>query len=258
MDFHRQIPFFTESKIEIYIYISAILALASGGSVATHTGPGSAGSPGAAAARTLGVKENTGMPGKDHAFGEYRGSGRVQSAPGEPSGWFPGGILPSVPAAGRNGALENLRSVISATTLPLAISALSAVAGTMGMVHPVLLTQMLVVACGAPCALQLLQHASHVLPAGNARNPTTSASELRQYPLFPWSDRGSPGEAAPLASARIPAGASPAGKAVRGTTGETYGHGGSWTTAKGHLCAPPLTGRKCHPFMYPPYSYPLH
>jgi hypothetical protein len=199
------------------------------------------------------------MPGKDHVFGEYRGSGRVQSAPGEPSGWFPGGILPSVPGAGRNDALENLRSIISATPLPLAISARSAVAGTMGMVQPVLLTQMLVVAFGAPCAVQLFQHASHVLPAGiSQRNPTTSASELRIYPLLPWSDRGSLEGAAPGASAPVSAGSSPADTAARGNTGEKYGHGGSRTTANGHLCAPPLTGRMYHPTMYPPYYSPLH
>ena len=198
------------------------------------------------------------MPGEDHARGEYRGSGRVQSAPGEPSGLFPGGIAPVVPEAGRNTSLENLRSIISAMTLPLAISARTAASGTMGMVHPVLLTQMLVVACGAPCAVQLFQHASHVLPAGIARNPTTSASEQQKYPLFPWSDRGSLRGAAPLASAPVPAGASPAGTAARGYTGENYGHGGSRTTANGNLCVPPLTGRTYHPTMYPPYSSPLH
>ena len=55
MNFHRQISFPSRIKIETYIYNNDVVACASGGSVATDTGPGPL-SPGAAAARTLGVK----------------------------------------------------------------------------------------------------------------------------------------------------------------------------------------------------------
>lgn len=197
------------------------------------------------------------MPGETRARGTNRGSTGVQSAPGEPLGWSSGAVSPDIPVAGRKSALENLRSVISAMYLPLAISALVA-AGTMGMVHPVLLTQMLVVACGASCAAQLRKHASHVLPAGiSKRNPTTSASEFREYPLFPWSDWGSLHGAAPAASAPLHAGASPAGVAVRVKTGELSGSGGSRTTAQGHLCANP-SPKNFNSLMYPPYISELH
>jgi hypothetical protein len=199
------------------------------------------------------------MPGEFRACGAYRGSRRVQSAPWEPDGWSPGAKLPLIPVAGRNGALENLRSIISATYLPLAISALIAAVGTMGMVHPVLLTQMLVVACGAPSAIQLLQHKSHVLPAGiSKRNSTTSASECTIFPPCPWSDWGSLHEAAPAVTVHASAGASPAEAAVRGKTGEIPGHGGSRTTAKGQLCAIPSPKRGFHPLIYPPYNSQLH
>ncbi len=200
------------------------------------------------------------MPGDDHARGEYRGSGRVQSAPGEPSGWFPGGIAPVVPEAGKNNALENLRSVISAMFLPLAISALIAGLGTMGMVHPVLLTQMLVVACGAPCIPELLKHASHVLPAGKSpkNSTTTSASELRIFPLFPWSERGLLRGAAPMAiTAPAPAGASPAGSAVPRKTGDIQCHGGSRTTAQGQFLPIPSPGMTMQS-IHPPYISELH
>jgi hypothetical protein len=189
------------------------------------------------------------MSGESRPRGAYRGSRRVRSAPGEPSGRSPGGIRPPIPVAGRKSALENLRSIISAMFLPLAISALVAGLGTMGMVHPVLLTQMLVVACGVPCAVQLRKHASHVLPAGiSPEIPTTSASELRNNPLFPWSDRGSLEGAASMArSTPVPAGASPAGGDVHRKTGEIRGHGGSRTTANG-----------IPPFNHPPYISELH
>jgi hypothetical protein len=184
------------------------------------------------------------MPGESRPRGAYRGSERVQCAPGEPSGQSPGGNDPTIPAAGRKGALENLRSVISAMFLPLAISALVAGTGTTGMVHPVLLTQMLVVACGAACCFEFLTHASHVLPAGISRpHPTTSASELRRYPLLPWSDRGSFRGAAPLAfTVPVSAGASPADRGLQKKTGEIRGHGGSRTTAQGTFCAIPSPG----------------
>jgi len=200
------------------------------------------------------------MPGESRPRGAYRGSERVQSAPGEPFGQSPGGIRPTIPVAGRKGALENLRSVISAMFLPLAISALIAGLGTMGMVHPVLLTQMLVVACGAPCALQLRKHASHVLPAGISpmNSTTTSASELRIYPLFPWSERGSLEGAAPMTfTAPVSAGASPADRGVRKKTGDIPGHGGSRTTAQGQFHAIPSWGRS-PPFIHPPYISELH
>lgn len=194
------------------------------------------------------------MPGEFRACGAYRGSRRVQSAPGEPGGWSPGAKLPLIPVAGRNAALENLRSIISATYLPLAISALIAAVGTMGMVHPVLLTQMLVVACGAPSAIQLLQHESHVLQAGiSKRIPTTSASECTIFPLCPWSDWGSLHGAAPAVTVHASAGASPAEAVVRGKTGEIPGHGGSRTTANGQLCAIPSPGRAIHSLNHPPY-----
>jgi len=213
---------------------------------------------GSAAARTLGVKENTGMMGESRPHGAYRGSERVQSAPGEPAGRSPGGIEPPILAAGRKGALENLRSVNSAMLRPPAISALAAGTGTMGMVHPVLLTQMLVVAPGAACALQFRKHASHVLPAGiSPTRTTTSASELRKYPLFPWSDRGSLEGAAPRACpAPVSAGASPADMAVREKTGEIPGNGGSRTTAQGIFCAIPLPGSLT--INHPPYISELH
>ena len=197
------------------------------------------------------------MPGDSRARGAYRGSRRVQSAPGEPLGWSPGAGEPPIPVAGRKSALENLRSDISATCLPLAISALIAASGTTGMVHPVLLTQMLVVACGAPCTVQLRRPAEHVLPAGiSERNseqiPTTSASESGRYPPFPWSDRGSLHGAAPGVSAPVSGGASSAGTG-RGETGELTCHGGSGTTANGQLCAIPSPGRRFHSLMSPPY-----
>ena len=199
------------------------------------------------------------MPGDSCARGANRGSRRVQSAPGEPLGWFRGVEQPLIPVAGRNSALENLRSIISAIYPSLALSALAAVVGTMGMVHPVLLTQMLVVACGAACGFKFLQHASHVLPAGILpHHPTTSASELRIYPLFPWSDRGSHRGAAPVAAAPVSAGASPADAAVRKNTGEITGHGGSRTTANVQLCAIPSPGRRSNPLIYPPYISKLH
>ena len=202
----------------------------------------------AAAARTLGVKENTGMSGRSCPDGAYRGSTRVQSAPGEPLGWCPGAGMPPVPAAGGNGALENLRSIISASKLPLAISALVAAVGTMGMVHPVLLTQMLVVACGVPPALQLLKNESRVLPACIFRKisgiPTTSASEYHEFPPFPWDDRGSSHGAAPAVTATGREGASPSGAGPAGTTGENSSRGGSRTTAKGQLCAVPRKGEE--------------
>ena len=199
------------------------------------------------------------MPGESRARGANRGSIRVQSAPGEPLGWPPNEVHPSVPVAGRNGALENLRSIISATYVPLAISALIAAVGTMGKVHPVLLTQMLVVACGAPGAFELLKEPHHVLPAGiSKRNPTTSASELRKYPLFPGSDRGSLPGAASAVSAPVSGGASPADTAVRGKTGEIAFRGGSRTTANGQLCAIPSPGRGFHPLIHPPYNSQLH
>jgi hypothetical protein len=199
------------------------------------------------------------MPGKFRVCGGYRGSGRVQSAPGEPAGWSSGAGQPLIPVAGRNNALENLRSIYSATYLPLAISARVADAGTMGMVHPVLLTQMLVVACGAPCVLQFRKPAGHVLPAGNPENfPTTSASESTIFPLYPWSDRGSLEGAAPAVNAPASRGASPPEAEVRLKTGEMTGHGGSGTTAYGHLCAIPSRGRKSHSLMYPPYISESH
>jgi hypothetical protein len=198
------------------------------------------------------------MSGESRPRGAYRGSERVQSAPGEPFGRSPGGIEPPIPVAGRKGALENLRSVNSAMFLPLAISTLAAGSIT-GMVHPVLLTQMLVVACGAACASQLRMHASHVLPAGiSPTRTTTSASELRIYPLFPWSERGSLEGAAPKAcAAPVSAGASPADMAVRSKTGEIPGHGGSRTTAQGIFCAIPSPGRTIS-LIHPPYISELH
>jgi hypothetical protein len=198
------------------------------------------------------------MPGDARARGANRGSRRVQSAPGEPLGWPPGARASPIPVAGRKSALENLRSDISATYQPPAISALIAAVGTMGMVHPVLLTQMLVVACGAHSAVQLRKHACHVLPAGiSKRNPTTSASEFRKYPLFPWSDRGSLRGAAPVVSVLEPEGASPPGAGARGKTGELSGHGGSRTTANGQLCAIPSPG-KILSILYPPYISESH
>jgi hypothetical protein len=180
------------------------------------------------------------MAGDSRARGANRGSRRVQSAPGEPLGWPSGAATHPIPEAGRNSALENLRSDITATFLPLAISALVAAVGTTGMVHPVLLTQMLVVACGAPCAIQLLRPAGHVLPAGNSRhNPTTSASELRRYPLFPGSDWGSLRGAAPAVFVRASKGASPRDALAQDKTGEILSRGGSRTTANGQLCAIP-------------------
>jgi len=198
------------------------------------------------------------MKGESRPRGAYRGSERVQSAPGEPSGHSPGGIDPTVPVAGGKGALENLRSVISALFLPLAISALVAGTGTMGMVHPVLLTQMLVVACGAACSLDFLKHARHVLPAGiSPSHSTTSASELRKYPLLPWSERGSLEGAAPMVfTAPVSAGASPADKGACRNTGEIHGHGGSRTTATGNFCAIPSPGRIS--MNHPPYISALH
>ena len=199
------------------------------------------------------------MPGESDAHGANRGSGRVQSAPGEPSGWAPGPEQPPFPVAGRISALENLRSDLSACVLPLAISALAAASGITGMVHPVLLTQMLVFACGAPCAAQLRMRAQHVLPAGiSDRIPTTSASELRRYPLDSRGDRGSPRDAASGSSAPEPAGASPAGTMVQGKTGEQSGPGGSRTTANGQLCAKTSWGRDLLPLMRPPYISELH
>ena len=199
------------------------------------------------------------MPGRSRVRGANRGSRRVQSAPGEPLGWSPGAKQPLIPVAGRNGALENLRSIISATYLPLAISALVAVVGTMGMVHPVLLTQMLVVACGAPCVVQLLNQASHVLPAGiSKRNSTTSASDCTIFPLFPWSDWGSLHGAAPAVTAPVSEGASPSEAVLRSKTGENSGHGGSRTTANGQLCAIPSPGSRSQSLIYPPYISQLH
>lgn len=199
------------------------------------------------------------MPGESRVCGGYRGSGRVQSAPGEPFGWSPGAGQPLIPVAGRNGALENLRSINSATYLPLAISARVAAAGTMGMVHPVLLTQMLVVACGAPCVLQLRKPASHVLPAGNPKKiPTTSASECTIFPPCPWSDWGSLHGAAPVVTVPASKGASPAEAVVRGKTGEIPGHGGSRTTANGQLCAIPSPGRAIDSLNHPPYISEFH
>ena len=198
------------------------------------------------------------MSGDSRARGAYRGSGRVQSAPGEPAGWSPGAKEPLIPGAGRKSALENLRSIISAKSLPLAISALVAAVGTMGMVHPVLLTQMLVVACGAPSAMQLLKPASHVLPAGKSRISTTSASECTLFPLYPWSDRGLLHGAAPAVTAPVPEGASPSGAVLRSKTGENPGHGGSRTTANGQLCAIPSPGSRSQSLMYPPYISQLH
>ena len=200
------------------------------------------------------------MPGEFRVCGAYRGSGRVQSAPGEPAGLSPGAVRPLIPVAGRNGALENLRSITSATYLPPAISALVAAVGTMGMVHPVLLTQMLVVACGAPSGLQKLRKpASHVLPAGNPKRiSTTSASECTIFPPIPWSDRGSLHGAAPAVTAPVSGGASPSRTAARGKTGERSGHGGSMTTANGHLCAILSPEKIFHPLMHPPYISELH
>jgi hypothetical protein len=193
------------------------------------------------------------------ARGANRGSGRVQSAPGEPSGWSPGAEQPLIPAAGRNGALENLRSIISATYLPLAISALVIAAGAMGMVHPVLLTQMLVVACGVPALMQLLRKDGHVLTGGKRKRiSTTSASEFHPIPLFPWGEWGSLHGAASPASAAVSAGASPADRAVAGKTGEKSGRGGSRTTANGQLCAIPSPGMKYHRLNHPPYISELH
>jgi hypothetical protein len=196
----------------------------------------------------------------ESARGANRGSGRVQSAPGEPSGWSPGAERPLIPAAGRNSALENLRSVISVTYLPLAISALVIAAGTMGMVHPVLLTQMLVVACGVPALMQLLRKDGHVLTGGIRRRiSTTSASEFHYpIPLFPWGEWGSLHGAAPSASAAVSAGASPADRAVAGKTGEKSGRGGSRTTANGQLCAIPSPGTNNSRLNHPPYISELH
>jgi len=197
------------------------------------------------------------MPGESRAHGANRGSRRVQSAPGEPLGWSRGATTPVNPGAGGNRAFENLRSIISATYPPLAISALVAAVGTMGMVHPVLLTQMLVVACGASCAVQLLGPGDHVLPAGiSGRNPTTSASEFHIYPLFPWGDRGSPRGAAPVTFASVSGGASPPDRAVE-QTGEITGRGGSRTTANGHILRVPSPGNILS-MMYPPCISELH
>jgi hypothetical protein len=199
------------------------------------------------------------MSGEFRARGAYRGSRRVQSAPGEPAGWSPGTEEPLILEAGRNSALENLRSIISATYLPLAISALVAAVGTMGKVHPVLLTQMLVVACGAPTAMQLLKRVSHVLPAGiSKRISTTSASEWKIYPLSPWSDWGSLHGAAPAVTAPVSVGASPTEAVLRSKTGENTGHGGSRTTAKGQLYVIPSPGSRSQFMMYPPYISQLH
>ena len=199
------------------------------------------------------------MSGNSRACGAYRGSRRVQSAPGEPAGWSPGAEEPLIPGAGRNSALENLRSIISANYLPLAISALVAAVGTMGMVHPVLLTQMLVVACGALSAMQLLKPASHVLPSGNSKRiSTTSASERTIFPLCPWSDWGSLHGAAPAVTASVSEGASPSGAVLRSKTGENPGHGGSRTTANGQLCAIPSPGSRSQSLIYPPYISQLH
>ena len=199
------------------------------------------------------------MSGDSRVRGAYRGSRRVQSAPGEPAGWSPGAEWPLVPGAGRKRALENLRSIISANYLPLAISALVAAVGTMGLVHPVLLTQMLVVACGALSATQLLKPASHVLPAGNSKRiSTTSASNRTIFPLCPWSDWGSIHGAAPAVTAPVPEGASPSGAVLRSKTGENQGHGGSRTTANGQLCAIPSPGSRSQSLIYPPYISQLH
>ncbi len=194
------------------------------------------------------------MSGQSSVHGAYRGSGRVQSAPGEPVGWCPGAGYPLIPEAGRNSALENLRSIISATYLPLAISALVAAVGAMGMVHPVLLTQMLVVACGAACVLlNLKEPASHVLQAGNSnRISTTSASEYNEFPRFPWGEWGSLHGAAPAITAPASAGASSARASARSKTGDQSG-GGSRTTAQGHICAIPSPGSRSQSLMYPPY-----
>lgn len=199
------------------------------------------------------------MSGSSRARGAYRGSRRVQSAPGEPAGWCPGAEMPLVPGAGRKRALENLRSIISANYLPLAISALIAAVGTMGMVHPVLLTQMLVVACGALTAMQIRKPARHVLQAGNStRISTTSASECTIFPLCPWSDWGLLHGAAPAVSAPVSEGASPSEAVLRSKTGENHGHGGSRTTANGQLCAIPSPGSRNQSLMYPPYISQLH
>jgi hypothetical protein len=199
------------------------------------------------------------MSGDFRACGAYRGSRRVQSAPGEPAGWSPGRKEPLIPGAGRNSALENLRSIISANYLPLAISALIAAVGTMGMVHPVLLTQMLVVACGALTAMQIRKPARHVLQAGNStRISTTSASECTIFPLCPWSDWGLLHGAAPAVSAPVSEGASPSEAVLRSKTGENHGHGGSRTTANGQLCAIPSPGSRSQSLNHPPYNSPLH
>ena len=199
------------------------------------------------------------MPGLYRVHGAYRGSGRVQSAPGEPFGRYPDAALPPVPEAGRNNAFENLRSIISATCLPLAISLFVAAVGATGMVHPVLLTQMLVVACGVPCAVQSLNRTSHVLPAGMVTHkPTTSASKHQEYPPFPWSDRGSLHGAALMASVPVLSGASPEGSAAREKTGATSGHGGSRTTAIGQLSVIPSPYEKDQSFIHPPYISELH
>ncbi len=199
------------------------------------------------------------MIGRFRVFGRNRGSGRVQSAPGEPAGWSPGAGRPPIPVAGRNRALENLRSLYTATYLPLAISTRVAAKGTMGMVHPVLLTQMLVVARGARCVLQLLGPAGSALPAVNRKNfATTSASECTIFPLGPWSDWGSLEGAAPAVNAHAPGGASPRRADVREKTGERICHGGSMTTAQGHLCAIPSPGKRSHSFTYPPYISVSH
>ena len=199
------------------------------------------------------------MSGESRVRGAYRGSRRVQSAPGEPAGWSPGAEEPLIPGAGRNDALENLRSIISATYLPLAVSALIAAVGTMGMVHPVLLTQMLVVACGALSAMQLLKPASHVLPAGNSKRiSTTSASECTIFPLCPWSDWGLLHGAAPAVAAPVSGGASPSEAVVQNKTGENQGHGGSRTTANGQLCAIPSPGSRSQSLTHPPYISELN
>ena len=87
-NFRRQICFSMEFKIEILIYYNDVVASASGGSVATDNGARvlSLRHPVTAAARTLGVKESAGMSGESSVRGAYRGSVRVQSAPGEPAG----------------------------------------------------------------------------------------------------------------------------------------------------------------------------
>ena len=191
--------------------------------------------------------------------GAYRGSGRVQSAPGEPAGWSPGAGQPLIPVAGRNGALENLRSITSATYLPPAISALVAACGHHG--HGSSCPPHADAGRRLWCSLwtQLCKPASHVLPAGNSKRiSTTSASESTIFPLYPGSDWGSLHGAAPAVTAPVTGGASPPKTAVRGKTGEITGHGGSRTTANGHLCAILSPEKVFYPLMHPPYISELH